>query len=149
MNYNPKNSTVKYVDCANPECNLSFYPKANKKYCGTDCKNRVNNPRRYNCNDANFAPLTNGKELRFEMPLREDSIPVLKELDTINPSHYTNGKVECIDAIKSAVTNKRPEEAVLVGNIIKYLWRYEEKGGIESINKAKWYLDDLIKEHKQ
>jgi hypothetical protein len=72
-----------------------------------------------------------------------------KTQDNINPSHYTNGKIECIDAIKSAVTNKRPEEAVLVGNIFKYLWRYEEKGGIESIKKAQWYLENLIKEHKQ
>jgi len=71
----------------------------------------------------------------------------MEKRDNINPSHYTQGDIECIDAIKAAVTNKRPEEAVLVGNIIKYLWRYEEKGGLESIRKAKWYLENLEKEY--
>ncbi len=71
----------------------------------------------------------------------------MNKKDNINPSHYTQGDIECIDAIKAAVTNKRPEEAVLVGNIIKYLWRYEEKGGLESIKKAKWYLENLEREH--
>lgn len=71
----------------------------------------------------------------------------MNKKDAINPSHYKQGEVECIDAIKAAVTNKRPEEAVLVGNVIKYLFRYEKKGGLESIRKAKWYLDNLEKEY--
>ncbi len=71
----------------------------------------------------------------------------MEKRDNINPSHYTQGDIECIDAIKAAVTNKRPEEAVLVGNIIKYLWRYEEKDGLEGIKKAKWYLENLEKEY--
>ena len=28
-------------------------------------------------------------------------------------------------------------------NIIKYIWRYEHKGGVESLKKAKWYIDKL------
>lgn len=35
-------------------------------------------------------------------------------------------------------------EAVCVANVIKYLWRYEEKGGVESVKKAEWYLKKLI-----
>ena len=61
-----------------------------------------------------------------------------------HPNHYNNGKVECIDAIESATVNKNGIEAFCVGNIIKYLWRYEDKNGIEDINKAKWYLDFLL-----
>ena len=65
--------------------------------------------------------------------------------DNVNhPSHYTQGKVECIDALESATIGKSGIEAVCVANVIKYLWRYEDKGGLESILKAKWYLDKLI-----
>lgn len=64
--------------------------------------------------------------------------------DNINPNHYKNWKVECIDALESATVNKKWIEAVCVANIIKYLWRYEDKNWLEDINKAKWYLDKLI-----
>ncbi len=63
-----------------------------------------------------------------------------------HPQHYTQGGIECIDAIKSATVNKSPFEAVCVGNIIKYLWRYEEKGGLEDIHKAAWYIGRLAQE---
>ena len=67
--------------------------------------------------------------------------------DNVNhPSHYNQGGVECIDAIKGATINKPPFEAVCVSNVIKYLWRYEEKGGIEDVEKACWYLNRLLKE---
>lgn len=65
--------------------------------------------------------------------------------DAINPTHYKNGKVECIEAIESAVVNKKGLEATCVSNVIKYLWRYESKNGLEDVKKAKWYLDRLIK----
>lgn len=67
-------------------------------------------------------------------------------MDKVNhPKHYTNGAVECIDAIASAVVGKRPLEAVCVANVVKYLWRYEAKNGLEDVLKAKWYLDRLEK----
>ena len=67
--------------------------------------------------------------------------------DMVNhPSHYTQGGVECIDALKAATINKPPFEAVCVANVIKYLWRYEEKGGIEDVQKAGWYLSRLYAE---
>ena len=75
----------------------------------------------------------------------EKDIPNIVQSDPINqPSHYTQGKVECIDAIESATVGKSGIEAICVGNVIKYLWRYEQKGGKESVEKAKWYLDKLL-----
>jgi len=66
--------------------------------------------------------------------------------DNVNsPSHYTNGKIECINAIESATVGKKGLEAVCVANVIKYLWRYEDKNGVEDIKKAHWYLDQLVK----
>jgi hypothetical protein len=32
-----------------------------------------------------------------------------------------------------------------IGNAVKYLWRFRDKGGIEDLKKARWYLDDHIK----
>ena len=63
--------------------------------------------------------------------------------DTVNhPSHYTQGNIECIDAIKSALT---PDEfrGYCKGNAMKYIWRERHKGNDESIAKAKWYMDKI------
>ena len=64
--------------------------------------------------------------------------------DTINPSHYKQGDVECIDAIKSATGDGFT--GYLTGNILKYIWRWKHKNGIEDLKKARWYLDRLIGE---
>lgn len=67
--------------------------------------------------------------------------------DNINhPLRYTKGDIECIDAIKAATVGKTGIEAVDVGHVIRYLWRYEEKDGLESVKKAEWYIKHLINE---
>ena len=66
--------------------------------------------------------------------------------DNINPNHYKQGSIECIEAIKAATVGKTGIEAVCTANVIKYVWRYEEKNGIEDLRKARWYLERLIKE---
>ena len=48
------------------------------------------------------------------------------------------------DAIAAATENGF--EYYLQGNIMKYLWRYRYKNGVEDLEKAKWYLDKLISE---
>lgn len=68
----------------------------------------------------------------------------LKGVDNVNnPSHYNKGGIECIDAIQSSMT-KEAFCGYLKGNIQKYVFRYENKGGIESLQKAQWYLNKLI-----
>ncbi|MBW7475936.1 DUF3310 domain-containing protein [Paenibacillus oenotherae] len=67
--------------------------------------------------------------------------------DNVNqPSHYTAGNVECIDAIEAATTGLEGIEAVCTANVIKYVWRWKRKNGLEDILKARWYLDKLIKQ---
>lgn len=63
--------------------------------------------------------------------------------DNINPTHYKQGSVECIDAIESAM-DIEPFKGYLKGNVLKYCWRYENKGGVEDLKKANWYLNKLI-----
>lgn len=65
--------------------------------------------------------------------------PALPE-DPINPSHYRRhpSGVECIEIVRHLNFN--------VGNAIKYIWRYQDKGDpIENLKKAQWYLDDEIR----
>ena len=62
--------------------------------------------------------------------------------DNINsPDHYTKGDIEVIDYILDQKFN------YLEGNVIKYVSRYRNKGGIEDLRKAKWYLERLINEN--
>jgi hypothetical protein len=66
-------------------------------------------------------------------------------VDNVNhPAHYNQGSIECIDAIKAATGSGFVKYCT--GNVIKYLWRYDNKGGLEDLKKAAWYLDRAIKE---
>jgi hypothetical protein len=65
--------------------------------------------------------------------------------DMVNsPSHYTQGSVECIDAIAQVVKDLQGMEAMCTGNAIKYLWRWKHKNGVEDLKKAQWYLQRMI-----
>jgi hypothetical protein len=79
-------------------------------------------------------------------------IPDTNIEDLVNhPSHYTRGEMECIHAIKAA-SGANPNggfQSYLQGVIIKYLWRYPHKNGIEDLRKAEWYLNQLIREMKK
>jgi hypothetical protein len=64
--------------------------------------------------------------------------------DTVNhPPHYTDGGIECIEAIEAALTNEE-FRGYCKANCMKYIWREKHKGGTESLKKAQWYLDRLI-----
>jgi hypothetical protein len=64
--------------------------------------------------------------------------------DPINPIHYKQGPIECIDAIKAATGDGFI--GYVWGNVLKYLWRWPKKGGVDDLKKARWYLDRLIQE---
>ena len=63
---------------------------------------------------------------------------------TVNhPPHYTSGNIECVDAIRSSMTDME-YQGYLKGNILEYLWRFRHKNGTEDLKSARWYLDKLI-----
>ena len=68
-------------------------------------------------------------------------------IDNVNrPAHYTQGGIECIEAIKAAIGPVQ-FEGFLRGNVMKYLWRAEHKNApLDDLRKAQWYLGRLIKE---
>lgn len=59
------------------------------------------------------------------------------------PSHYENLK---LDPLEIMFNNFTKEEYVgfLKGNILKYLLRFESKGGVDDLLKCKSYLNMLI-----
>jgi len=66
----------------------------------------------------------------------------MDEID--KPKHYTQGKVECLDAIDSML-----EESSRIdfyrSQIVKYMWRLRDKGDpLKDAQKAKFYLGRLI-----
>ena len=65
-----------------------------------------------------------------------------REQDKINPSYYRK-KIQVTDFIIEY------EMGFLEGNIVKYISRYKSKNGIEDLEKAKWYLDKLIKQKEK
>jgi len=58
--------------------------------------------------------------------------------DLINPEHY-KGEIECIDAIKSSMTDEQ-FIGYLKGSIMKYVWR-EKDNKKEDLEKAKWFIN--------
>ena len=81
----------------------------------------------------------------------EKKIKEQKE-DMINhPPHYTQGEIECIEVIKYINDKLHMEgyEGYCLGNFIKYIWRCNFKNGWEDIDKAIFYLNELLAEQKE
>lgn len=95
--------------------------------------------------DAALAPEEIMPRAPVDPPMREED-PKPKHDPVNHPDHYTRGGIECIDAIQAVVTDLPGKEAWLVGQIIKYVWRYRWKNGAEDLKKARFYLDRLIQE---
>ena len=63
------------------------------------------------------------------------------DASAINPSHYRQEKVQCIDVMRFLFG----DEIVLHGclfNIFKYLWRHADKNGVEDIEKSNRYMQE-------
>lgn len=77
-------------------------------------------------------------------------VPSDKVSDNVNsPSHYCKGGLECIEAIRAACEGLDGVEAYYAGNVIKYVWRFKFKNGVEDLKKARKYLDWLIEQEEK
>ncbi len=67
----------------------------------------------------------------------------IKKDEVNHPSHYTQGGIECIKCIEASM---KPEgfQDYCKGNVIKYIHRWREKGGVQDLHKAEVYLKWLI-----
>lgn len=60
-----------------------------------------------------------------------------------HPNHYCQGGIECIKAIEAAMTPYGFQD-YCKGNVLKYIWRWRDKAGVEDLKKAQVYLKWLI-----
>lgn len=87
------------------------------------------------CGDTKMKKTSNDKENGKNAPQNG--------ADRVNhPSHYCAGGVECIEGIKAALGDEFP--AYCQGNVLKYVWRWKFKGGVEDLKKAQVYLGWMI-----
>lgn len=64
--------------------------------------------------------------------------------DPVRPNHYKNGKREAIKVMQDVLTEEE-YKGFLKGLIIKYLYRADQKNGLEDYKKAQWYMNELVK----
>lgn len=108
------------VDCINKSLLFSTEP----------CKSCVNN----GGEKDSFTPLKDVAPSVNEKPVN----------DNVNhPSHYETGSFECIDVMLET-QGKEAVKNFCLCNAFKYIYRHNNKNGLEDIKKAKWYIDKYI-----
>ncbi len=75
---------------------------------------------------------------------KREFLEELKENDKVNhPSHYqTAGGIEVIEYIASLLGDN--VKFYHLGNVIKYVSRFDKKNGVEDLKKARFYLNKMI-----
>jgi len=94
-------------------------------------------------------------EQGVKIPIRElqqnlnyENAPLMETIepleDIVNrPNHYHKGGIDVIKYMEM----KFPKEQLVGfhrGNALKYLMRYQDKGGVEDLRKAEFYIKKLI-----
>lgn len=61
------------------------------------------------------------------------------------PAHYqSESGIEAIDVIKAFVPDPH---SYYMGNVLKYVMRHLQKNGKQDLEKARWYLEEMIEEY--
>jgi len=77
-----------------------------------------------------------------------ETTPDSRKTDSVeHPNHYNQSGIECIEAIRASLGDEFG--AYCKGNVMKYLWRYKYKNGLEDLQKAKQYLEWLIETEEE
>jgi len=71
----------------------------------------------------------------FEAPMQQG--------DPTNPDYYRDGGIETADFIAAKGLD------FFEGNAVKYVTRWRQKGGVEDLRKARWYINKLIELHDE
>lgn len=120
---------LRTLDANTPERALELWIRAKEKH-GKDCRVLASKTK------------TDKPDFSMDKIISEVEAAIAKgkaqKADTTNPSHYSRWKIEPLDFIMANNLD------FLRGNIIKYIMRYDAKGGIDDLKKARVYLDKLI-----
>ena len=63
-----------------------------------------------------------------------------EEKDNINPDHYGNSGIDVIDFCQANNLD------FMQGSVIKYVFRYKNKNGLEDLEKAKEFINRMIED---
>ena len=58
--------------------------------------------------------------------------------DAVNAAHYRG------DRVMRVIEEFGRDSSFSLGNFVKYCLRHREKGGVDDLRKARWYLDREI-----
>lgn len=86
-----------------------------------------------------------GEPVELKTVFTMDKVPpfLQRKDDIINhPPHYKRNGIEAVDVIEAFELNYR------LGNVVKYVLRHMNKGGVEDLKKAQWYLNREISKHE-
>ena len=91
-------------------------------------------------NGSNLQNIINNVDSDF---LKMDIIAVVSNnSDAKGLARAKKAGIETIDALEAMLVDGF--DYYLQGNIVKYLWRFRYKNGVEDLKKAQWYLNKLI-----
>lgn len=60
-----------------------------------------------------------------------------------HPAHYNQGKYECIDVMEDVFGEEAVKHFCML-NAFKYIWRANQKNGIEDVKKAIFYMEKMV-----
>ena len=109
----------------------------NEKWCG-DCKFECTEEYEEPCVSCRNTSVAGSKEYGLRPFLWESATEAVN-----HPSHYNQGKYECIDVMVETFGREATQNFCLL-NAFKYIWRTGEKNGVEDVKKARWYLDKYL-----
>ena len=78
-----------------------------------------------------------------DMEINECGNCTFCECEINHPKRYAGGKYECIDVMTDVFGVDAVRNFCKL-NAFKYLWREQQKNGVEDLKKAVWYLNKLI-----
>ena len=100
-----------------------------------NCASRLQSE--YACNNCTHNGAKSDDKFDNFIPLKDvaPSVNGKPVNDNVNhPSHYETGSFECIDVMLETQGK----------DAFKYIYRHNNKNGLEDIQKAKWYIDKYI-----
>jgi hypothetical protein len=132
--------------------------------CGKEIKDKTNGsecirivhcerPENILCLSCNDVPsmydlALSGKLEKWKEPKGSEmpTIPLIKEFN--EPPHYHKYEIDTIEFLQKGFP---PEvfKGFAIGSTVKYLHRYENKNGMEDLEKALDYIKRLIEFHKE
>ncbi|GAX06958.1 hypothetical protein IWT25_02306 [Secundilactobacillus pentosiphilus] len=65
-------------------------------------------------------------------------------MNLINPDYYVNSGKDLFDRFEDGLMTDEKIRGFYIGNIFKYVTRYQDKNGIEDLKESSTYLNRLI-----